>query len=302
MKQDRHLYGLTPLDFTPEQIKKIPSPILWRHSREDVRFENELLSRIKRISDVRNEIELYSQYSQEDITSSPRLIELINKLAPNEENYSILQPFFNVLNDENKKYVMNLFLETGRSGLLYERFLDVVIERYKHIDSNSRHLIKIIFELLEEKRPRPLVLYLIGHLSKEKFDEVYPILKKRAPNSILGCLLYFTSYVPEEDHILILKTMSKLTGLYNIKDKQFKVPINPMLLKELSLVSRLQVLKNISILKSYPFSQKVSMSYIKTLLFPLIFNRAAEIEMILKNWEVLDKTASPDLLECTFMS
>jgi hypothetical protein len=302
MKQDRHLYGLAPLDFTPEQIKKIPSPILWRHSREDVRFEDELLSRIKKISDVRNEIELYSQYSQEDITSSPRLIELINKLAPNEENYSTLQPFFNVLNDDNKRYVMGLFLETGRSGLLYERFLDVVYERYKHIDPNSRHLIKIIFELLEEKRPRPLVLYLIGHLSNEKFDEIYPILKKKAPNSILGCLLYFTSYVPEEDHLLILKTMSKLTGLYNIKDKQFKVLINPLLLKELSLVSRLQVLKNISVLKSYPFSQKASMSYVKTLLFPLIFNRAAEIEMILRNWEVLDKTAPPDLLECTFMS
>jgi len=302
MKQDRHLYGLAPSDFSLDQIKKIPSPILWRHAREDTRFEHELLSRIKKISDVRNEIELYSEYSQEDITSSPRLIELINQLAPNESNYSILQPFFNVLNDENKKYVMNLFLETGRNGLLYERFLDVVIERYKHIDPNSKHLIKIIFELLEERRPRPLVLYLIGHLSKEKFDEIYPTIKKKAPNSIIGCLLYYTSYVPEEDHLLILKTMSKLSGLYNIKDKQFKILINPLLLRELSLVSRLHVLKNISILKSYPFSHKISINYIKTLLFPLIFNRAAEIEIILKNWEILDKTAPLGLLECGFSS
>lgn len=302
MKYDRHLYGLAPLDFSQEQIKKIPSTILWRYSREDIRFENELLSRIKKISDVRNEIELYTEYSQEDITSSPRLIELINRLVPNESNYNILQPFFNVLNDENKRYVMDLFLETGRNGLLYERFLDVVIERYKYIEPDSKHLIKIIFELLEERRPRPLVLYLIGHLSKEKFDEIYSALKRKAPNSIIGCLLYHTPYVPEKDHLFILKTMSRLTGLYNIKDKQFKVLLNPLIIKELSLVSRLHVLKNISILKSYPFSHKISISYIKTLLFPLIFNRATEIEIILKNWEMLDKTAPADLIECTFSS
>lgn len=302
MKQDRHLYGLAPLDFSTEQIKKIPSPILWRHAREDIRFEDELLSRIKKISDVRNEIELYSEYSQEDITSSPRLIELINELAPHEPNYSVLQPFFNVLNEDNKKYVMNLFLETGRNGMLYERFLDVIIERYKHIEPNSKHLVKIIFELLEERRPMPLVLHLIGHISKEKFDEIYPALKKKAPNSIMGCLLYYTSYVPEEDHLYILKIMSKLTGLYNIKDKQFKVLINPLLLKELSLVSRLHVLKNISVLKGYPFSYKVPINYVKTLLFPLIFNRAAEIEIILKNWETLDKTAPLELIEYEFSS
>jgi len=302
MKQDRNLYGLTPLDFSPEQIKKIPSPILWRHSKEDLRFENELLSRIKRLSDVRSEIELYAGYDQEDITSSPRLIELINKLAPNEENYSVIQPFFIFLNDENKKYVMNLFLETGRNGMLYERFLNVIAERYKHIDPNSKHLVKIIFELLEERRPRLLVLHLIGHLTEEKFIEIYPILKKKAPNSIIGCLLYYTSYVPQEDHLLILKAMSKLTGVYNIKDKHFKTPIHPRLLKELSLIARLNILKNISTLRSYPFSHKVSMNYIKTLLFPLIFSRAAEIEVILRNWEVLDKTMPKDLPECIFPS
>jgi len=296
MKQDRHLYGLNPLDFSLEQIRKIPSPILWRHAKEDARFENELLSRIKKISDVRNEIELYSEYSQEDITSSPKLIELINQLAPYEPNYSVLQPFFNFLNEENKQYVMNLFLEIGKNGMLYERFLDVIVERYKYVDSNSKHLTKIIFELLEERRPRPLVLYLIGHLSKEKFLEVYPAIKKKAPNSIIGCLLYFTPHVPQEDHLFILKAMSRLTGLYNIRDKQFKALIDPALLKELPLVSRLQALKNISILKSYPFLYKVSINFIKTLLFPLIFNRAAEIEMILRNWEILDRTAPSEQL------
>ena len=294
---DRYLYGLAPTDFTIEQIKKIPSPILWRHAREDERFEDELLSRIKKISDVRNEIELYSEYSQEDITSSPRLIQLINQLVPQETNYSVLQPFFNFLNDENKRYVMNLFLETGRNGMLYERFLDVVIERYKYIDPSSKHLTKIIFELLEEKRPRPLVLYLIGHLTQDKFREIYPAIKKKAPNSIIGCLLYYTSFVPPEDHLSILKVMSKLTGIYNIKDKQFKAVLHPALLKELSLIARLNVLKNISILKSYPFTHKVSLSYIKALLFPLIFSRAAEVDMVLKNWETLEKITPEDLPE-----
>lgn len=302
MKQDRNLYGLTPLDFSLEQIKKIPSPILWRHSKEDLRFENELLSRIKRISDVRNEIELYSGYVQEDIASSPRLIELINRLAPDEQNYSVLQPFFTYLTEENKRYVMNLFLETGRNGMLYERYLDVIAERYKHIDPNSKHLVKIIFELLEEKRPRLLVLHLIGHLSEEKFGEIYPSLKKKAPNSIMGCLFYYTSYVPQEDHLLILRTMSRLTGTYNIKDKQFKTLIHPRLIKELSLVSRLHVLKNISMLRNYPFSHRVSINHIKMLLFPLVFSRAAEIEFILRNWENLDKTAPTDLPECIFPS
>lgn len=302
MKQDRNLYGLTPLDFSTEQIKKIPSPILWRHSKEDLRFENELLSRIKKITDVRKEIELYTGYIQEDIAASPRLVELINKLVPNENNYSALQPFFNYLTDENKRYVMNLFLETGRNGMIYERYLDVIAERYKHIEPNSRHLVKIIFELLEEKRPRLLVLHLIGHLAEEKFIEIYPSLKKRAPNSIMGCLLYYTPFVPQEDHLFILKTMSKLTGIYNIKDKQFKTLIHPRLLKELSLVSRLHALKSISTLRTYPFSHKVSINYIKMLLFPLVFSRAADIEVVLRNWEILNQTAPIDLPECIFPS
>lgn len=302
MKQDRNLYGLTPADFSSEQIKKIPSPILWKHSKEDFRFENELLSRIRRISDVRNEIELYSEYSQEDITSSPRLIDLINRLVPDEQNYSVIQPFFKVLNNENKKYVMNLFLETGRHGMLYERFLSIIIERYKYIDPNSKHLIKIIFELLEEKRPRPLVLSLISHLSQNKFEEIYPTLMKRAPKSIIGCLLYYTPYIPQEDHLPILRTMSKLAGLYNIKDKQFKTLIHPHLLNKLSLIARLNILKNISMLKTYPFTHRVPISYIKTLLFPLVFSRAPEIESILRNWDNLDKTASETLPECTFPS
>lgn len=302
MKHDRNLYGLTPVDFLPEQIRKIPGPILWRHFREDLRFENELLSRIKRISDVRNEIELYTGYDQEDISSSPRLIELINELAPDEHSYGVLQPFFNILSDENKKYAMNLFLETGKNGMLYERFLDVIIERYKYIDPNSRHLVKIIFELLEEKRPRLLVLHLIGHLSEEKFMEIYPAIKKKAPNSIMGCLLYYTPYIPQEDHLLILKTMSKLTSLYNIKDKQFKTLVHPRLLRELSLIARLHVLKNISVLRNYPFSHKISINYIKTLLFPLVFSRASEIEIILRNWDNLDKIMPNDLPECIFPS
>lgn len=291
MKYDAHLYGLAPSDFTLEQIKKIPSQILWKHSKEDIRFEDELLSRIKQIADVRKEIELYYPYSQEDITSSPRLIDFINKLVPSETNYHVLQPFFNVLNNENKRYVMNLFLETGKKGLMYERFLDIIAERYKYIDPDSKHLVKIILDLLDERRPRPLTLYLIGHLSRERFDDIYSVIKSKAPNSIVGCLFYYTPYIPEKDHLYILKTMSKLTSFYNIKDSSFKLTINPIVLKELSLVSRLRVLKNISMLKNYPFSQRVSMNYIKTLLFPLIFNRATEVEIILKNWETLDKTA-----------
>lgn len=302
MKHDANLYGLSPLDFSINQIKKIPSPILWLHSREDLRFEDELLSRIKKIADVRNEIELYNQYSQEDIKSSPRLIELINSLAPNEKNYSVLQPFFSILTNDNKKYAMNLFLESGKNGLSYERFLDIIIERYKHIDPNSRYLINLIFDLLQEKRPRPLVLSLIGHLSEERFVEIYPVLKNKAPNSIFGCLLYYTSYVPTEDHLSILKIMGKLGGLYNIKDKQFKTLIHPQLLNELSLITRFNVLKHIASLRNYPFTHKISVDDIKAFLFPLVFNRSTEIEVILRNWNNLDKIMPADLPDYTFSS
>lgn len=302
MNHDKYLYGLAPVDFSHDQIKKIPSPILWKHSKEDIRFENELLSRIKKLSDVRSEIEVYREYNQEDITSSPKLIELINQLAQTEQNYSALQPFFNILNDSNKRYAMNLFLETGRNGLLYERFLDIVMERYKYIDPDSKHLIKIIFDLLEEKRPRPLVLYLIGHLSREQFVHFYPAIKKKSPNSIMGCLLYYVSYIPEEDHLQILKALSKLSGLYNMKDRKFKTTIKPSLLKELSFMMRLNVLKHISWLQNYPFVEKVSVSYIKMLLFPLMFSRSAEVENIIRGWEFIDKMAPAWLPDCNFPS
>lgn len=298
MTQDyKYLYGLGPADFTLGQIRKIPSYVLWKHIK-DVRFEDELLSRIKKISDIRTEIELYTAYTQEDITSSPRLIQLINKLAPKEKKYSVLQPYFNVLNDKNKKHAMNLFLEDGRNELSYERFISVIVDRYKYIDADNKHLIKIIFELLEESRIRPIVLYLLGHLSKEKFDKIYPIVKEKAKNSIIGHLLYYTSYVPEEDHLFVLKAMSKITGVRNIKDDQFKTKINPQLLKKLSLSARLHVLKNMSLLKAYPFTHRVSGNFIKNLLFPYVFKRSSEVEMVLKNWEYIEKIASQDLPIC----
>lgn len=302
MKQDdKHLYGLAPSDFTIEQIKKIPSYILWNKVKEDVRFEDELLSRIKSITDIRNEIELYS-YVYEDITASPRLVQLVNELVRKETSCNIIWPYFNVLVDANKKYVMDLFLETGRNGLVYEKFLNIITQKYKYIDPSNKHLIKIIFELLEEKRPHWLVVHLIGHLSQELFNEIYPILKKRAPNSVMGCLLYHVSNLPSEDHLLVLKAMSKLKALYSIKDKQFKTKISPLLLKELSLTARLNVLKDISILQTYPFTHKISMGFIKSLLFPLVFRRSTEVDIVLKNWENMDKKIPTELPECDFSS
>ncbi len=297
---DRYLYGLAPSDFTVDQIRKIPSHILWRYVRKDARFEDELLNRIHRVADVRKEIELYAGLIHEDITTSPRLIERINRLIEGETNYSAIHPYFNFLTDENKRYAMSLFLESGRNGMLYDRFLDIVIERYKYIDPNSKYLTKIIFELLEERqrRPRILVLFLIGHLSKESFNQIYPRIKELAPPSIFGSLLYYTPYLPEEDHLTVLKLMGKLTGLNYVRTKEFKTLIHPYLLKELSLTTRLNVLKEISTLQSYPFTHKISNGFIQVLLFPLVFKRATEIDIILKNWEGLNKTVSNDLPEC----
>lgn len=296
---DRYLYGLAPSDFTIDQIKKIPSYILWRHSRKDSRFEDELLNRIHRIEDVRKEIELYTGFIQEDITTSPRLIELINKLVVKETNYSVIHPYFNLLTDENKRYAMNVFLNNRSSWFLYERFLTIIAERYRYIEPNNKKLINLILELLKERhrRPRILVLHLIGHLAEESFKEIYPKIKELAPPSIVGSLLYYSSYVPDKDHLIILKLMGKASGLNHTKAREFKTLIHPYLLKELALTTRLNVLKELSTLQSYPFTHRISGDFIRVLLFPLVFKRATEIDSILKNWEVLSGTAPDNLPE-----
>ena len=283
---DSRLYGLSPLDFNPDQIKKMPGQVLWRYIKEDPRFEDELISRVVKIEDIAKQIEMYS-YSKEDVKRSPRLVQLVNELAPYETKYNTLSFYFDVLTEENKKHTMRIYFNNA-PNISYTSYLNPVSDRMDFIDKDCEHLVKAILELLSDARPPQLLLDTVAHISTEKFLEVLPEIKQKGPNCLIGQLLYFVKNIPEEEHLHILQSMSKLSGLHNIRDKTFKTLIDPGLLKKLPTLARVNVLRDMSMLKAYPFQHKIPIEYIKALLFPASFKRSSDVKFILSNWEKLD--------------
>lgn len=293
---DSRIFGLKPTDLYPEQIKKLADKTLLDHIDNDERFLFEFIDRTKTLSKVYDVIgtgQINRNYAEDK-----RFFEHINNLAQKETDFSLIDDFYEVLTNDNKKLAANFYIAECLKAINFGDKLKNKLNLYlSHIDKNSHFLIDLFFlaktDLRQENTKRFLV-NLLSIMSKELIEKLAPELEL-LPDGVQSQLLNASYFIPNKLHIMSLRAIGRLTHPH-FYVKMIRTKINPAVVKKLNGNYRINAMLSM-FAYDYPFTHKITKEKLEELLFPAMFKENNSINQIKRITEFYNYWERKDALK-----